>query len=215
MHRDKEKLRDFTDRIKAMKWPKIKPLNKAEQRFIGTIMDAVNTLQIEIAYGDVPADTPPDSVAYLPTASDIELNLKVIKNNLYPLVDLLRRLEPKDHKAAAKHLRHLIDAVGYSYWINPGDDLSTKERTDNWQRRLRTKESESREALTAIVTNITGHEKPLHPYEWIETKLKTINKKLVGMGHAPLVENFADEKNVRNASDRIFCILTKLDESGA
>jgi hypothetical protein len=208
--RDKEKLQDFIDRAKAMKWPKIKPVSKAEQRFIATVLDAVNTLELEIIYGNVPAELPPDSAAYLPTAPQIELNLKIIKDNLYPLIELLRHLEPKQHKAALKHMRNLLDAVGYSWWIVPGEDLAGKERDENWQRRRWAKDSEAREALAAIVINIAGNKRPLHPYDWIGKKLRTINNKLIRVGHSPLVANFDDAKDVRKASDEVHRILTDL-----
>lgn len=148
--------------------------------------------------------------AYLPTAPQIELNLKIIKDNLYPLIELLRRLEPKQHKAALKHMRSLLNAVGYSWWIVPGEDLAAKGRNENWQRRRWAKDSEAREALAAIVINIAGNKRPLHPYDWIGKKLKMINNKLIRVGHSPLVANFDDAKDVRKASDDVHRILTDL-----
>jgi hypothetical protein len=210
--RDKQNLRDFIDRVKAIKWPKIKAVNKSEQRFIATVRDAVNILELEIVCGNVLPELPADSAAYLPTAPEVELNLQIIKKNLYPLVEILRDLEPEKHKAALKHMRYLLDAVGYSWRIVPGDDAA-KER--DWQRRRSATELEARGALAAIVSNIAGNRRPVHSYEWIEQKLKTINKKLTGMGHPPLVANFADAEGVRNASDAVHRILTDLPEKSS
>ncbi|MEJ0051011.1 MAG: hypothetical protein WDN02_07390 [Methylovirgula sp.] len=212
--RDKQKLRDFIDRVKAIKWPKIKAANKSEQRFIATVLDAVNILELEIICGNVLPELPEDSATYLPTAPDVELNLQIIKKNLYPLVEILRDLEPKKHKAALKHMRNLLDAVGYSWRIVPRDDAA-KERDESWQRRRSAKELEARGALVAIVSNLAGNRRPVHPYEWIEQKLKTINKKLTGMGHTPLITNFADAEGVRNASDVVHRILTDLPENSS
>ncbi len=154
--RDKQKLRDFIDRVKAIKWPKIKAVNKSEQRLISTVLDAVNILKLEIICGNVLPELPEDSATYVPTAPDVELNLQIIKKNLYPLVQILRDLEPKKHKAALKYMRNLLDAVGYSWRIVPGDDAA-KERDESWQRRRSAKELEARGALAAIVSNLAGN----------------------------------------------------------
>jgi hypothetical protein len=211
MKRRDKKLQEFVQRVKAIKWPKIKAANKAEQRFVATVLDAVNMLELEIISGNLLAELPTNAATHLLTAPEVELNLQVIKKNLYPLIEILRALEPKQHKAALKHMRHLLDAVGYSWRITAGDDAA-KESEESKQQRRSAEMAEARGALVAIVLSMAGNRKPVHTYEWIEQKLKTINKKLTGMGHPALVNDFADADHLRQASDVVHRILNELPE---